>query len=167
MSGLNAREFLDEVIRPAVSVLARAEPRVAADAAFPLLLGTALHESAGLSRLRQIRGPARSLFQIEPATFLDVYEWASHRGAMFDALRSLQLGGISPLDQYAGNQHLSCAVARLLYWRRPEPLPAANDAAGLAAYHKQWFNTLRGAADPEKTVVEFRQAISICGKAES
>lgn len=162
MSGLDAREFLAEVIRPTLGVLSRVEPRINAAPALPLLLGTALHESMGLVHMRQVRGPARSLFQIEPPTFTDVWTWASHKPALFEALRSLALPSLSPLDQYAGNQHLACAIARLCYFRHSDPLPSADDATSMAAYHKRWFNTASGAADPLETVKSFRAAIAIC-----
>ena len=36
------------------------------------------------------------------------------------------------------------AVARLIYWRVPRPLPAASDLDGLAAYWKTHYNTAAG-----------------------
>ena len=44
-------------------------------AAEDLLIGTAIHESAGLKRLRQYDGgPALSYFQLEPETLYDLHD---------------------------------------------------------------------------------------------
>jgi hypothetical protein len=44
------------------------------------------------------------------------------------------------------------AIARLVYRRRPEPLPEASDTPGLAAYWKAHYNTPRGKGRPETFV---------------
>lgn len=41
------------------------------------------------------------------------------------------------------------AMARLVYYRRPEPLPEAHDLDGLARYWKAHFNTDLGAGTVE------------------
>lgn len=50
-------------------VLTNVDPALCSDAAVNLLLGTAAQESEFGKYIRQIRGPALGVFQMEPATF--------------------------------------------------------------------------------------------------
>ena len=68
-------------------------------AAVNLLLGTAAQESGFGTYLRQVKGPALSVFQIEEATFLDLRE-RMHPilpvyGLLFGAVLGLVMGGIA------------------------------------------------------------------------
>lgn len=149
-TGLIAREFLDLVIRPTLSELANADHRINSPAAERLLLGTAVYES-NLRYMKQRGGPARSLFQIEPTTFEDVWRWLTAQSSSLPTtVHRLCFTGKSALDQYAGNQHLACAIARLLYWRSHDPLPAADDIIGLSRYYKVHYNTSLGSGTSEK-----------------
>ena len=49
------------------------------------------------------------------------------------------------------------AVARLIYWRVPRPLPAANNLDGLAAYWKTHYNTRLGDGREPKFVQALRK----------
>lgn len=97
---LAPEEFLSGAIRPALARL-----RLGGAAAERLLLGTALTES-GLVHLRQSGGgPARGLYQIEPATHRDLWR---HYLAFRPALAARLLCLAAP----AGDLH---ALAR--YWK--------------------------------------------------
>ena len=50
------------------------------ESAIRLLCMIAAHESGGFRFTKQIRGPAVSLFQIEPASFRDVCNYAKRKG---------------------------------------------------------------------------------------
>ncbi len=132
---LDPGQFRRLVIRPALQAIGLCSP-----AAERLLLGTALTES-GLRHLHQVDGPALGIFQIEPATHADV--WANYLAYRENlASRVASLASERPrLDQLVWNLVYATAIARLIYYRRPEPLPAADDLAGLARYWKAHFNT--------------------------
>ena len=136
---LDKRQFLDHVIRPATDWLYPEIPKSVA--AEQLLMGTALQES-GLMYLRQIGGgPALGLFQMEPATHNDI--WSS----FLDYRPKLQvLMGSFNSDVSALKTDLlyAACMARIHYWRRPEPLPAENDFPAQAAYWKDHYNTREG-----------------------
>ena len=51
-------------------------------------------------------------------------------------------------DQLIWNLAYASAVARLIYYRRPEPLPRADDLPALAEYWKAHFNTAAGKGTP-------------------
>lgn len=154
-TGLIAREFLNLVIHPTLSELSKADKRLNAPAAERLLLGTAVYES-NLRYMRQRGGPAKSLFQIEPATFVDVWGWLTAQSSLLPiVVQRLCFSGTPALDQYAGNQHLACAIARLIYWRSHDPLPAADDIIGLSRYYKVHYNTSLGSGSPERWVFAY------------
>ncbi len=140
---LDPGQFRRLVIHPALQAIGLYSP-----AAERLLLGTALTES-GLRRLHQVDGPALGIFQIEPATHADV--WANYLAYRENlASRVASLASEQPrLDQLVWNLAYATAIARLIYYRRPEPLPAAADLAGLARYWKAHFNSALGAGSAE------------------
>ena len=156
---MRAQQFRVHVVRPTLQHLALWSP-----AAEILVLGTALHESAGLTFLDQITGPgdvtlgpAFGLYQIEPKTHDDLFEHtlAFHTGRR-EAL--MQLAGAWPSRhlQLVTNLGYATAVARLLFWRAKPPLPAADDLEGLAVYWKTFFNTAAGKGTVDEWLLHYR-----------
>jgi len=132
-------QFGLHVIRPTLQALDLWSP-----AAGRLLLGTAIAES-GLSHLKQIHGPALGLYQIEPATHEDLYEnFLAYREPRRRELRAFTVPNRPVADQLIWNLAYATAVARLIYYRRPEPLPPADDLRGQAEYWKAHYNTSAG-----------------------
>lgn len=140
---LDPEQFRRLVIRPAVRRLGLWSP-----AAERLLLGTALTES-GLRHLHQVGGPARGLYQIEPATLRDlIANWLPRHPKLAERLRGFTAPHGALDDQLIWNLAYASAVARLIYYRRPEPLPRADDLPALAEYWKAHFNTAAGKGAP-------------------
>lgn len=110
-----------------------------------LLLGTAAQESAFGSYLYQVNGPARGVFQMEPATERDLWDkWLVYRADYMRAMR-LCCPGVQPgTDALMYNLKYQIIMARLFYRRIPAPLPASGDVEGMAAYWKQYYNTVAG-----------------------
>lgn len=141
-------QFLEHVIRPTLDHLAVAEPRLGTEASARLLLGTAIAESNLAALAQHGGGPALSFFQIEPATFHDVYDRYLPARARFKvAVYDLRVPALTPLEQLAGNPFFACAIARIKYWMAPAPLPDADDINGLGRYWKAVYNTAQGAGD--------------------
>ncbi len=141
---LDPQHFLAYVVRPSLDSIGLWSP-----AAERLLLGTAIVESE-LTWLRQHGdGPARGVYQIEPATHDDIWaHYLAYRERL--AERVARLAGERPrLDQLAWNLGYATAIARLVYYRRPEPLPPADDLAGLAAIGRP-ISTPPWAREPRK-----------------
>ena len=65
---------------------------------------------------------------------------------------SLAAAGLRQPAQLVWNLGYATAMARLVYRRRPEPLPAAEDIPGLAAYWKAHFNTAAGRGTAAKFI---------------
>lgn len=153
---IDLKQFRDYVIRPTLALL-----NLGGAAAEQLLLGTALTES-GLIWLHQMgSGPARGVYQIEPATHDDLWRnFLAFRQPMADLVAKLQTRE-PMLDQLITNLSYATAICRLLYYRHADPLPVAGDATAMAAYHKKIYNTAGGATDPTESVVNFQRAISV------
>lgn len=141
------QQFLNHFVRPPLQHLAITEPRLWSTASEQLLLGTVLIESM-LSVLEQEDGPALSFFQIEPATFHDIYDrYLPMRHGLFIAVQDLRIPAFTTLEQLTSNPVFACAIARIKYWMVPEPLPAVGDFEALGHYWKQYYNTYEGAGN--------------------
>lgn len=148
------------VIEP---VLAHLGAAYATEAAVRLLLGTAAAESNMGQYLNQIgRGPAASIYQIERPT----YEWTLttvmqrwpdlHRRALEFCL---PVGCPDDFVEMKGNLYWATAVCRLVYWWRPDPLPAPDDVAGMSSYWKRHYNTEAGAGTRSMFAKRFRDLV--------
>jgi len=137
---LDQKQFREYVVRPTLEYLDSEMPYSLA--AENLLMGTACHESR-LTYLHQVGGgPARGLFQMEPATESDIWEnFLSYRKPLETKIK--HLCGLRNLDLLA-NLPYQVAMARIKYWRSPESLPDPDDVQGMAKLWKQVYNTPLG-----------------------
>lgn len=122
--------------------------RMRSDSAIELLLMTAAHESR-FQHLKQVLtsgnyGPALGLWQMEPIALADV--WGRIPRSILDAACP---NGYAGEDRLCTDLIYAARMARLFYWLKPAPLPAADDVQGLAQYAKVWWNTAAGKATVE------------------
>ena len=124
------------------------------ESAIRLLSMIAAHESGDFHYVRQVNGPALSLFQIEPATYGDLVDYADER--------DLYIANCMPVAPWrlVYDQLFAAAVARLFFLRFPEPLPDADDLHELARYAKQRWNTHLGKATPEHYLTAYLKHFS-------
>lgn len=154
MRGVDPSQYRLIAVRPALQKL-----NLWSEAAENLVWGTAIHET-GLRELHQLGGgPADGFLQVEPATHADLYK---NTLAYHEDLKQRLITMLAPWpsaeDQLSTNLLYEAAVCRLLYWRAPTPLPAADDVRGLAQYWKAHYNTAQGAGDVDTWVHEYQQA---------
>lgn len=144
-SGLNANHVRDLVIVPALVELAAVLPGANSAAAVNLLLSTAAAET-NLVHLAQHGGPALGIYQIEPDTHQDLHtNWLPQ--SKYESLRE-HLGDRAD-DALIYDLRYATKIARCIYARRPEPLPAADDAEALGDYWLAHYNTAGGAGTLE------------------
>ena len=153
---MRAQDIIEYVIRPTLEYLG-----MYSEAAENLLIGTAAHESR-FEYLHQVKGPAIGLWQMEPATHYDLYiNYLDTRSSLKTKIRGLAAGRFSgmeiPADEMHGNLTYACAMARLQFWRRSEPMPHKGDIEGLGRYYKKWYNSTAGKATPEDFVSAFNK----------
>lgn len=150
---INPVQLQEHIIVPTLTAMDMYSP-----AAVNLLMGTAMQESHCGKYLVQLGGgPALGIFQVEPATAQDIiFRYLKKRPQLckrFDAgwsgvnkepinWQDVELKQVC--KELVGNLHFATAMARIRYWMVPEPLPAADDIAGLAAYWKTHYNTHLG-----------------------
>ncbi|NDY73966.1 hypothetical protein DO021_19550 [Desulfobacter hydrogenophilus] len=128
------------------------------ESAVNLLLGTAAQESGFGTYIRQIRGPARGVFQCEPATELDIWDnYLRYKLELAD--RILRVTGVKHPSATHLETHLDYQIAlcRVHYLRVKASLPAADDIPGLAAYWKRHYNTALGAGTVDQFIDNYRK----------
>src|SRR5262245_21735563 len=133
-----ARAVLLGAIRPALTTLG-----AGGRAAEQLLLGTAIQESLLVHRRQLGNGPARGLFQMEPATHDDCWNnYLKFRPPLAGKVRQTLMPAQEPTASILEvNDSYAAAMCRVRYLRVPARLPAADDIASLANYWKQHYNT--------------------------
>jgi hypothetical protein len=143
------------VIEPTLAYLGLSDP-----AATNLLLGTAAQESGFRFLAQYPTGPARGIYQIEPATHHDLLDnFVKFHPDLAARLSELVFAACDRDQQLTVNLSYATAIARLLYLRAPGPMPKPTDIPGLAAYWKQHYNTPLGAGQPEEFVANFQRYI--------
>lgn len=152
-TGLDFTQVRDLVVRPTLVYL-----DLWSQEAEDLVLGTAVHESR-LRYIKQIKGPALGLFQMEPATYADHQErflLGTELGVKVNILASVLSKANRPYphsEELIYNMRFAAALCRVHYLRRAPKLP--KDPAGLAQTAKNVYNTQAGKA----TVEDYLQAI--------
>ena len=140
--GLSPSDLKDEVISPTLDAMG-----MDSRSAVSLLMGTAAHESRLGHFLKQVRGPARGIFQMEPATHDDIWRnYLDRRPPLMVRVEQFLAPAPSRTQQLSTNLVYATAMARIHYWRVPEPLPAWDDIDALARYYKKYWNTYAGKA---------------------
>lgn len=131
--------------------------KFASDDAVELVMGTGLVESR-YKYIRQLGdGPARSFWQVEPATAVDnCQHYLTHRpglmrmcaeSSMVDIKHWQTYSVITWADILETNMSAGIIHCRLKYWRVPKRMP--NTTEGMANYWKEFYNTHQGAGHVE------------------
>lgn len=163
--GLDPEQLVRHIIRPTLQYIELWSP-----SAEVIVLGTGLVESK-LRYVDQIDkankpGPAYGLWQCEEATHADY--WSSFLRFQ-SGLRDKCMGLVSrknalfpSVDELVFNLAYAAAMCRVHYRRIPAALPSRDDAVGMAAYHKIYYNTVAGKTDVKESVKHFQKAIGFC-----
>lgn len=136
------------------------DTRLCSLASVQLLLGTAAQESGFGTYLAQINGPALGVFQMEPKTEEDIWNhFLVYQPHLRDMI--IKTTGVKQPDTYhlRGNLLYQTAMARMQYYRRPEPLPAADDLPAMAAYWKRHYNTHLGRGKESEFVENYTRYV--------
>ena len=130
-------------------------------AAEELLLGTALVESDLRYRRQLGAGPARGLFQMEPATHDDIWNnFLRYRANLANKIRALMTSPeANKLLELETNDQYACAMARAHYLRVPAPLPPAGNVDAMAGCWKQYYNTPLGAGTVSKYIQRWNRTM--------
>lgn len=149
MTGLNLTQVKELIVIP---TLYGAGPEISSLAAVNLVLGAGNKESGYIYVAQLGNGPARGFWQMEKITHDDIlnrYLQLPAKSHLLAYVKSLIIPSLDPFAQLIVNSAYACIMCRMRFLMEDPPLPASNDAAGMAAYHKQFYNSVLG-----KTVVD-------------
>lgn len=153
---MNAWQLRLYVVRPVLYML-----ELWSREAEEIVLATAAQES-GLTYIRQLGGgPARGLWQIEPATAQDIWDnYLDHRPQLAGAVRRFMVPGVDAAEQLIGNLYYGAAMCRVFYRRLPDALPPAEDVRGMAELWKRRYNTALGKGTVEEFVAAYERLVA-------
>lgn len=140
--------FRNTTIRPALETMsALTGKKFDGNAAEELLLGTALQESGLVYRKQLGGGPALGLYQMEPATHDDIWNnYLKYHPDIANAIKSMftPAGGVLSAQNLITDDGYATIMARIMYYRVNQAMPAEGDLAAQASYWKQYYNTSMG-----------------------
>lgn len=156
---MNLSQIKGLVIRPSLASIG-----LDTDARVNIVTGIGLTESGYRVLEQSGGGPALGPWQMERATHDDLtgrYLSSTPAHAALGALVArLTAPGMDRFGQLAGNLYYGAAMCAVKLLPAPASLPDADDAAGMCAYWKQWYNTAGGkGAVTQDRITLFEQAI--------
>lgn len=140
---ISSNDLCTHIIKPTLLTLARYNPKMYSKTAIKLLMGTAAQESDLGYWVKQITGPAVSIYQIEPATHYDV---TSRYLKDKPKLQQLVVGMVSQDRRLGDDEELitnlryATAICRIRYWMEPDALPDPQDLVAIAKYWDTHYN---------------------------
>lgn len=148
-------QFRQEIVINTLSALNIRSPHMA-----ELLVFTCAVESAGGTYVKQIKGPALGIYQIEPTTFTDV--WSNYILRKPDIVNMLSLHfGIHRVPEPQAvicDLRLATIMAAMLYMQR-KAIPENSDIDTLWTLYKQYYNTDKGAAVEADAIKAYKKFI--------
>lgn len=153
---INPTQLKDLIIEPVLK-----EYELYSEAAVNLLLGTCAQESRMGYYLKQVKGPALGIYQMEPLTHNDLWE---------QVMKSTKKPCRKIADDFfwetgytyhdlISDLKFATIMCRLQYWRFPEPLPEVDDIEGLAKYWKKYYNTEKGKGTVEQFIKNYENYV--------
>lgn len=163
---MNPQQLHDLIIKPTLEYMGG--NYYSKESAFLLLCTAAIESDCG-HYIKQINGPALGVWQMEPATEIDIFH---HCDALGDNSGFNYLIGALELDDNSSKLNkvsmlavspmYACAMARLKYSMDPNPLPKLTgdnnvDSRAFFAYYKRVYNTELGASTFDKWTVALKK----------
>lgn len=153
---LDCSQFRSLIIEPVLSKL-----QLYSKNAEELLVFTCAAESLGGTLLHQIKGPALGIFQMEPATYTDIWtNYIRNRNKLATLMAlNMECSRIPPIERMIYDLHFACAMARIHYARVTEALPDAANPEAIWDYYKKYYNTQAGKAKKEDSIKKYQDFI--------
>ena len=153
---IDSKQLRELVIKPALDGL-----QMYSESAEEILVFVCACESLGGTYLKQIKGPAVGIYQMEPATYTDIWEnYIKYHSNIVNLLSlNFDVHKIPEPNRMIYDLKFATAMARLHFRRHKEPLPQATDLEGLWAYYKKYYNTPLGKAEKEPSIKHYQKFI--------
>ena len=151
---INREQLRAYIIRPALQAI-----NSYSENAEELLMFTCATESLGGFLLRQIKGPALGIFQMEPATYHDIWRnFINLKPALATMMaKNLNITSIPNEERLVYDLKYSATIARIHYLRVSQPLPNKNDVDAMWDYYKKYYNTPLGKATKQKAIQDYQK----------
>lgn len=135
-----------------------------------LMLTAAVETHLGEYIYQLNKGPAVGIFQMEPRTEMDLWEYILRKPKLASMMKNfgydppwvLPQRGLRSHTRAAGDLVYQIIMARIYYWRVREPLPGSNPVKGvwnLAEYWKQHWNTPAGKGTAGQAVRAYQKYV--------
>lgn len=116
-----------------------------------MILETACVESNCGEYIKQLKGPACSIFQIEPVTAEDILNhFIFYKPALLDNFAKLYNDNLTLEQNLCTNLMFAIFICRCFYLRIKEPIPSTVELR--AKYWKKYYNTALGKGTVEKYI---------------
>jgi len=149
---------LRNLITDSLKSYSTAKINLYSDDARELLMLTAAQESHCGKYLKQINGPAIGIFQMEPATYNDLFDnYLVYNQDLLKIIGTFNLNSGTWVLHMTGNIVYQIIIARLQYRRFKEAIPSAKDIPGLAYYYKKYWNTIMGKATVQEAMDNYNR----------
>ena len=128
--------------------------------AVELLMLTAAQESHCGTYIKQVRGPALGIFQMEPASESDIWDnYLTFKPDLESLIDSVSLLDPTASEQFdlKANLIYQIAMARIHYLRVAESLPSKDDTKAMAQYWKKYYNTYKGKGTVEEAIFNYKK----------
>jgi hypothetical protein len=153
---LNINQFRELIVKSSLNDLL-----LYSEDAEELMLFTCAVESLGGTYIKQVKGPALGIYQMEPGTYNDIWEnYIKARGTLTMRLFSnFHLAGMPSEERLIYDLRFATAMTRIHYARIKEPLPAHTDIDAIWEYYKKYYNTSKGAAKKDESIKKYHDFV--------
>lgn len=150
---LNINQFRELIVKPTLNDL-----MMYSKEAEELLVFTCATESLGGTYLQQVKGPAIGIYQMEPATYNDLWHnYIKSNGKLMMLLFSnFMVNSIPDEARMIYDLRFATMMARIFYKRISQPLPFSGDIDGIWQYYKKYYNTPLGSANKEEAIKKYQ-----------
>lgn len=117
-----------------------------------LIYAIACHESKRGTYIKQVHGCALGIYQIEPATYYDIFDnfLVRHKNLERKIFRAIGVDCEPNAERMIWDMKLATIMCRVFFLRIEEPLPPSNNIDKIALYWKKYYNTNLGSGTIEK-----------------
>lgn len=154
------RDLIHRVLKDFATNCGPGKEWIYSEDAVELLMMTAAQETLLGKYIRQVRGPALGVFQMEPGAYNHLFNNYITRGDkewLHNAYELYISYGASWRDRMMADIPYQIVLARIYYLRYPEPLPSSSDREAMAQYYKRYWNTSLGKATVEEAIARYER----------
>jgi hypothetical protein len=153
---LDASQLSEFIIKPALTDI-----HMLSDQVVSLLLFTCAVESHGGSYIKQLEGPALGIYQMEPATYNDIWTnyIAQRQGLKLQLLYNFQAPIMQDEQRLMYDLRYATVMAAIFYMRVEESIPKEMDFISMWDYYKKHYNTINVKADKNKAFLAWNEFV--------